>query len=264
LDVRDPLDFEPDSRSQYSNRGYNLLGAVLERVAGRSWEQLIVEELTRPLGINSVVFGEPALGDPTREPWPHVVEKNRWKVVLPVPQTMYGYFVCNPAGGISLTLEGVARWMQAHLNGEKRGEQSGERAASILSTEMFKTIHTSREQGGVTAFGINSLSPALGRSLNHNGSNSRNYANLMILPERGVGVFFATNVVPPPNTPSQFLIWNTLVARALEGHWPKPSLAPPEPNARGTIEGEALEVVKITGGSLDFQNFKRISGQFQI
>ncbi len=147
-----PLDFEPGSRYQYSNRAYNLLGACLERVARRSWEDMIVNELATPLGISAVVFGEPALADPNREPWPHTLERHRWKPVAPVPLTMYGYHVCNPAGGISLTLEGVAHWMQAHLNGEEK--------PSVLSTEMFKTIHTAANQGGVPALGVSTLWPA--------------------------------------------------------------------------------------------------------
>jgi D-alanyl-D-alanine carboxypeptidase len=256
LALRAPLDFPPGTRSQYSNRAYNLLGAVLERVAGRPWEDLIVNELARPLGLGSVVFGEPAFVDPNGEPWPHLLENHRWKPVAPVPPTMYGYHVCNPAGGISLTLPGVARWMQAHLNGEL--------TSSVLSTDMFKTIHTTREDGGVPALFVNSKSLALGRSLTHNGSNSRNYANMMILPERGVGVFFATNAVPPENTPANWLVWNTLLARALPGRWPRPALRPPAPNSEGSIEGEALQVAKLTGGNIDFQNFKQLSGGFQI
>ena len=231
--------------------------------SGRSWNEwpagpgriLIVNEIARPLGLGSVVFGEPALADPNGEPWPHVLENRRWKSVAPVPHTMYGYHVCNPAGGISLTLPGVAQWMQAHLNGEL--------TANVLSTEMMKTIHTTREEGGVPAIFVSTKSPALGRSLAHNGSNNRNYANLMILPDRGVGIFFACNAVPPENTPANWLIWNTLVASALPGRWPRPALRPP-PNSRDVIEGEALQVVKLTGGSIDFQNFKQLSRQFQI
>lgn len=251
-----PLDFEPGSRYQYSNRAYNLLGACLERITRRPWEDLIVHEIAKPLGINSVIFGEPALVDPNREPWPHVLEQHRWKPLAPVPQTKYGYHVCNPAGGISLTLEGVARWMQAHLNGEDK--------PSILSTEMFKTIHTAAKSGGVPALGIGKHSPALGRSLNHNGSNGRNFANMMILPERRVGIFFAVNCVPAERTPTEWFIWNTLVSLALPGKWPGPAAKPPVPDSRNIIEGEALQVVQLTGGHLEFQNFKKTSSQFQL
>jgi CubicO group peptidase (beta-lactamase class C family) len=169
---------------------------------------------------------------------------------------MYGYHVCNPAGGISLTLEGIARWMQAHLNGEQK--------QSVLSTDMFKTIHTTADQGGVHSFFVGSRSPALGRALTHTGTNGRNFANVMILPERGIGVFYATNAVPPEKGPSQWLIWNTLLSMALPGSWPRPASKPPAPDSHGIIEGEGLQVVEVTGGSIDFQNFKQLSRQFQI
>jgi hypothetical protein len=87
---------------------------------------------------------------------------------------------------------------------------------------------------------------------------------MMILPEKGIGVFFATNAVPPENTPVQWLIWNTLLSLALPGTWPRPASKPPAPDSHGNIEGENLQVVQMTGGNLDFQNFKKLSRQFQI
>ena len=259
--LKTQLQFAPGAKSQYSNQGYNLLGAALEKVAGRPWEELIRDEIAGPLGIKSMVFGEPALGDPQHEPWPHIREGERWKSVDAVPLEMYGYHLCNPAGGISLTLAEVARWVQAHLND---GQRPGKQGSGILSKESLKTIHTAEKDGGVPAFHVGSQMPVLGTSLRHGGSNGRNLADLMILPERGVGIFVAVNAVPPDNIPAHWMLWNTLLASALPGKWPRPALQPPKPNAAGTVEGEALEVVRLTGGSVDFQNFNELSQKFQL
>ena len=67
-----------------------------------------------------------------------------WKPIAPVPRNQYGYWVYNPAGGLSLTLDGFGRWMQAHLRGEQKG--------GLLSPGMFKTLHMPPEQGGVSPF----------------------------------------------------------------------------------------------------------------
>ena len=46
-----PLEFEPGSKYSYSNSGYVLLGAILEAVTGKPYEDLIEEKIFRPLGM---------------------------------------------------------------------------------------------------------------------------------------------------------------------------------------------------------------------
>jgi CubicO group peptidase (beta-lactamase class C family) len=254
--LKQPLEFAPGVRFNYSNRGYNTLGAALEKITGRSYEDLIADELARPLDLGTIKFGEPALDDPSREPWPHVPNGPGWKPIAPVPRNQYGYWVYNPAGGLSLTLDGFGRWMQAHLRGEQKG--------GLLSPGMFKTLHMPPEQGGVSPFGITANDRALGRALWFAGSNMRNSAEHMILLEQGVGFLSVINAAPPPESQQSFFIMNTLHASAQPGRWPAPSLAPPSPNAAGEIEGEALEIAQVGGGQVRFQSFPQLSRQWQL
>ncbi len=55
----------------YSNAGYVIAGAALERATGKTWEQLMRDELFAPLHMTSCGFGPP--GDATKidEPWGH-------------------------------------------------------------------------------------------------------------------------------------------------------------------------------------------------
>ena len=46
------LQFEPGSKFAYSNSGYSLLGAILEQVSGMSYEQLVQDRISGPLGMN--------------------------------------------------------------------------------------------------------------------------------------------------------------------------------------------------------------------
>jgi CubicO group peptidase (beta-lactamase class C family) len=255
LSLKAPLEFTPAAKYSYSNRGYNTLGPVLEKVAGRAYEDMIVQDIAKPLGIPTVVFGEPALADPNREPWPHIPQGERWKPVAPVPLTAYGYHIFNTAGGISLTLGGFARWMQAHLNGEVSG--------GLVSADMFKTLHTPLERGGVPGFFLSGIGIP-GRTINHGGTNGRNAADHWMFLERGVGILMTTNALPPANIPYVFMSTNTLIATALPGARPLPAISPPAPDANGTIEGEALEFVRASGGHIDFQGFKNLSGGFQL
>lgn len=254
LSLKAPLEFVPGSKHSYSNRGYNTLGPALEKVVGKSFEDMILQDIAKPLGIGSVIFGEPALDAPKREPWPHLLEGRSWKAVPPVPREMYGYHVFNTAGGISLTLAGIARWMQAHMNGEGK--------AGILSEEMFKLIHSPSNQGGVPALGLGAH--ALGRRLFHTGSNGRNAAEMIVLPDAGVGLFLTTNAVAPANPAASFVSTNMLYALGFPGRWPMPALKPPEASSDGVVEGEALELISLSGGRVEFQMNDKFSGAFQL
>jgi CubicO group peptidase (beta-lactamase class C family) len=48
-----PLEFEPGTQWKYSNSGYALLGAVLEKVTGMTYEQALQEGILGPLGMKN-------------------------------------------------------------------------------------------------------------------------------------------------------------------------------------------------------------------
>ena len=56
-----PLLFEPGSESRYSNYGYIVLGAILEKVTGKSFELLLEEQILAPLKLRDSVFAHDAL-----------------------------------------------------------------------------------------------------------------------------------------------------------------------------------------------------------
>ena len=51
-----PLDFEPGTRWKYSNSGYVLLGAILEKVTGTSYERLLALRILEPLGMKNTGY----------------------------------------------------------------------------------------------------------------------------------------------------------------------------------------------------------------
>lgn len=51
--AKEPMDFAPGERWQYNNSGYVLLGAVVEKVSGKPWGELLAERVFRPLGLAS-------------------------------------------------------------------------------------------------------------------------------------------------------------------------------------------------------------------
>lgn len=52
-----PLDFEPGEEWRYNNSGYILLGYIIEKVSGLTYEQYVVENLFKPAGMENSLYG---------------------------------------------------------------------------------------------------------------------------------------------------------------------------------------------------------------
>ena len=52
-----PLEFNPGERWAYDNSGYILLGAIVEKVSGKSYEQFVEEEIFQKLGMTHSRYG---------------------------------------------------------------------------------------------------------------------------------------------------------------------------------------------------------------
>jgi len=50
------LQFEPGSKFSYNNSGYHILGAIIEKVTGKSYETVLTERIFRPLGMTSTGY----------------------------------------------------------------------------------------------------------------------------------------------------------------------------------------------------------------
>ena len=50
------LEFEPGAKFNYSNSGYFLLGAIIEKVTGKPYEQVLKERITDPLGMKNTGY----------------------------------------------------------------------------------------------------------------------------------------------------------------------------------------------------------------
>lgn len=51
-----PLEFEPGSAYKYNNSGYFLLGAIIEKVSGRSYETFLQDNIFGPLGMRNTGY----------------------------------------------------------------------------------------------------------------------------------------------------------------------------------------------------------------
>ncbi|HEY3148936.1 MAG TPA: serine hydrolase domain-containing protein, partial [Dongiaceae bacterium] len=52
-----PLDFDPGTRYAYSNFGYCVLGRVIEKITGQTYEKFVQEKILAPIGIKRMRIG---------------------------------------------------------------------------------------------------------------------------------------------------------------------------------------------------------------
>ena len=52
-----PFQFDPGTKWEYDNSGYALLGAIIEKASGKSYERFVEDEIFKPLGMAHSLYG---------------------------------------------------------------------------------------------------------------------------------------------------------------------------------------------------------------
>jgi len=199
--VAQPLLSPPGSRFLYGNNNYVLAGAMLERVQGRSWEELIQEQLFAPLGLRSAGLGpasRPGLSD---APLGHLEQAGRLQPLLAGPNAD-NPSVLGPAGGAHLSILDFARWAAWNAG-------QGRRGPALVSAQTLRLLHSpviatdaSAPAGDRYALGwvVSQPAWAAGPWLFHDGSNNRNLARVLVDPQRDIALVLTTNIAGPRAT----------------------------------------------------------------
>ena len=174
----------------YSNLGYALAGAMLERVTGMPFEELLRREVFVPLGMRSARFGAPGSNDPgvIDAPRGHAPDG---RPLLPAQQSDPP--VISPAGTFSMTLADWSRFAIAQLGLPVRGQL-------LLSAASLARLHT--PVGGELPPPLAPARYALGwvviptgdsMLLTHDGSNDAWLSLVAIHPASGRILLLSTN-----------------------------------------------------------------------
>ena len=175
---------------KYSNAGFMIAGAMLEAATDTEWEDLMRNELFKPLGMKNCGFGPAARPDKVDQPWPHKLGNDKPLLVTPLiraPESWDNPRSLGPAGSVSCTSSDWAKFGQLHLGD----------GGDFISTESMSLLHEVRNTSSRYALGWYSSKPswaAGGTALTHNGSNLINLAIVRISPTKKKGVMVATNI----------------------------------------------------------------------
>lgn len=198
-----PLESDPGTRFSYSNLGYITVGAMIERVAGKTWEELIRERIFVPLNLKTAGLWVQASIGKVDAPLPHVIVDGKLKARLAGPSAD-GVLVLGPAGLAHMSILDFARWV-----GWNAGE--GKRGPALVRAETLKKLHTpviearianappGKPSAGKYAmgWGLPNVDWAVDPLIQHAGSNTMNLAQAWFDPKRDAGFVTATNVGGP-------------------------------------------------------------------
>jgi len=162
----------------YSNLGYMVAGAMMERLTSSSWEALLEDNLFTNIVMTSSGFGVPDGQDNLSQPVGHLSEGSGWKA-----NNVDNPAVMGPAGTVHSSLEDMGNYIAAHLAGARGNDITG-----LLTAAEFSKLHTATDNSDY-ALGWAVSDSALW----HNGSNTKWLADIKIFPGKNVALFIVTN-----------------------------------------------------------------------
>jgi CubicO group peptidase (beta-lactamase class C family) len=174
----------PGETMLYSNAGYMLAGAMLEKATGQTWEQLLREEIWKPLGITPAAgFGGMGTPGQVDQPWGH---QPQGKVIGNGPDADNAA-VLGPAGTVHMPLADWSRFIADQL----RGAQN---KPALLTAASYH--HLQQPWPGDTyarGWVVVQRPWAKGKTLTHSGSNTMHYAVVWLAPEIDLAVLIVCN-----------------------------------------------------------------------
>jgi CubicO group peptidase (beta-lactamase class C family) len=176
----------PGTEYSYSNLGYSILAAIVEKASGTSYERFLASHLFEPAGMRQTGYVLPAWkpdqvaveydenGEPKGKPFDHP-----WAEDGP-------YWNLRGNGGLLSTARDMFRW-HAALEGDQVLSESAK-------DKMFES-HVPEEEGGDSYYGYGwVVSPTdEGRIVWHDGGNGWSFGVMARFPDQDTVVFWVSN-----------------------------------------------------------------------
>jgi CubicO group peptidase (beta-lactamase class C family) len=169
----------PGTAPAYSNYGAALAGYIVERVSGMSFDTYAEKNIFAPLGMHHSSFREPLATDLQR----NLATGYAYSDGRMTPVGFEYIHNIGPAGSMSATSTDMARFMLAHLSAGK----------GILRPATTQLMHSrlavNHPAIPAMAYGFFELRTGKLRAVGHGGNTDHFHSYLVLVPERGLGLF---------------------------------------------------------------------------
>ncbi len=198
-----PFTRPPATAWEYSNLGYALLGRIITKVSGQPYADTITQTLLKPLGMDSSGFIVEA-GPRERRALGYRWEDDAWRRE---PDMAHGAF--GAMGGIQTSANDYAKWVAYLLSAwPPRDEANSGPVSRATVRELAQGASFPRAfpqrigrpgQGAcalASSYGMGfnvSMGCDFGVTLNHGGGYPGYGSHVLLIPQKGLGVFALTN-----------------------------------------------------------------------
>jgi CubicO group peptidase (beta-lactamase class C family) len=187
-----PLIAPPGVRASYSQAGYNLAGRIIEKVTGLPFEQAMASLVLEPVGLADTVYGLSEVMVRKFAVGYNRGDDGEMRPARPWAGFKEGARGDNPGGGLASSVSDLLRWARFQL-----GDGEGVLPAAELHRMRERTVELRASSLG-DGFGICWFLHDLDglHGIGHGGSGNGQFAELLIVPERGFAVVSLANAGP--------------------------------------------------------------------
>ncbi|MEV0298133.1 serine hydrolase domain-containing protein [Nocardia sp. NPDC050710] len=183
----------PGDRSSYSQAGFNLLGRIIEKVTGQTYEKAVAELVFGPLGLSNSFFttGEAMI---RRFAVGHELDADGNLSVAPLWKPNRAN---NPGGGLAASAADQLRWARFHLGDGRTADGVEVLPAQLLHRMRQPTVRLRGTSLG-DAMGIGWFLREVDgvQTIGHGGSGFGQFAELLIVPEYDFAIVVMSNANP--------------------------------------------------------------------
>jgi CubicO group peptidase (beta-lactamase class C family) len=174
----------PGEGWRYSNMAFDVLGDLIAKVSGVSFEEFIRANIFVPVGMDRSSFIYSDIQESLRTTG-HVGEPAQISDIYPYNRRHA------PSSTLNTSVNQMTRWMLVNLN---KGEINGRR---ILRAESYDLLWTARIENATNESQVG-LSWFLGehaghRTVGHGGGDTGFRSYILLLPEKNIGIVLASN-----------------------------------------------------------------------
>jgi CubicO group peptidase (beta-lactamase class C family) len=216
--VQDCVNFPPINKPgttyKYSNDGPVVVTAMLSKITGLIYEQMLQEYIIKPLGMRNTSSRPSVRAE--QDPDVKLVWQHHFNVKTreAVPETTVGWLrhieVNASCGGVNMSLMDQALLMIAHMPSGCGARLLRNDTLEVLHTVVIKETTDSNEEAcpGLMRF-KDARRNILGPVFHHPGTNGANYANIMFVP--GVSFGYSVCYTAWGNPDGPFILENAII-----------------------------------------------------